>query len=293
MLAGAALTATPSAADGARIVNVPCSTPALSNEVRTADSRQRPTVLRLAPACTYNFDNAISTPTGGNALSVDRDLTLIGGQSTTIRRDPSFQSILFRIIEVEQGATLRINNVSILNGLSDGSTPDGGGGILNSGTLTLKHVTLSGNSTADGPGGGLAVTTTGRAFVSNSVISGNIANPFNGGAGGGISNAGRLTLFSDRVSGNNAPGPGGGGGLITQATGTSRIIQSTFDNNLTQGTGGGVRNAPGGTTLLLRGLVVFNEAFNEGGVSGAVTIRKSVIRDNTCDPTNPGCTANA
>jgi hypothetical protein len=140
-----------------------------------------------------------------------------------------------------------------------------------------------------------------RALVAHTVIKSNnstVATPAlaNTGNGGGIFNQGSLTLFESRLDANNATGAtsvpttGNGGGINTQPGGTSRIIQSTIAENTATNNGGGIFNA--GITSLYRTLVVRNRAATGGGVSGTVTIRRSIIRGNTptdCVPTNPAC----
>ncbi|HZE30160.1 MAG TPA: hypothetical protein VE198_01835, partial [Actinoallomurus sp.] len=233
--------------------------------------------------------------------AIRANITLVGGRSTTIRRDPATTNT-FRILEVAAGGTLRVEGIFVLNGFLTGN----GGGILNAGTLVLNHVTLSGNSagtsTANGgDGGGLA--NTGQARIFNTLISGNKAFGSSAGAtgaGGGIFNTGTgdVRLFNSRLSINTAED--GGGGIDTGLNAESRIIQSTIDHNLVPagGTGGGgIFNV--GKTSLDRSLVTLNRAPSGGGVfnvpPGTVTVMRSIIRNNTpnnCVPLNTiaGCT---
>ena len=88
-----------------------------------------------------------------------------------------------------------------------------GGGIINSGTLTLMNSTVSGNHiaafglVATGTGGGIA--NSGTLTVTRSTISGNRASGSAGdsgeGLGGGIANSGgTLTVTNSTISGNTA-----------------------------------------------------------------------------------------
>ena len=117
------------------------------------------------------------------------------------------------------------------NGIPDGSgaTPGGnGGGIYNSGTLTISNSTISNNVTGDGGDGA-----TGGG---------------NGGNGGGIYNSGTLTISNSTIS-NNVTGDGGvapssgkggnGGGIYN--VGTSNVKSSIIANNTL-----GTRGNPGG-----------------------------------------------
>ncbi len=282
VLSVAALTATPTAALSARVIRVQCSSPALRTAITAANTLGAAT-LRLAAHCIYNYTDAV--PTTENALPlITGNVTLIGGPSTTIRRDPAATTPAFRLFHVLAAGTLRIERIFLLNGI--GPT-DGGGAITNDGTVVLNFTTLSGNTTAAAGGGGALINTaaTARALIAHSVISNNSTIAGNG---GGIDNLGGLTLIEDRVSGNNAVG--NGGGVATEVGGTTRIVQTTIDHNTATINGGGVFNA--GTTSLIRTLVVRNRAVLGGGVFGPVTIRGSIIRGNTpdnCSPVNPAC----
>jgi predicted outer membrane repeat protein len=98
--------------------------------------------------------------------------------------------------------TVFLNSLTITNAYSSNS----GGGIGNSGILTLNNCTLSGNS-ASGSGGGICNDYGGSATLNQCTLSGNSAGDGNG---GGIFNDGTLTLNQCTLSGNSAPGGGGG-----------------------------------------------------------------------------------
>jgi hypothetical protein len=224
---------------------------------------------------------------GDTALPpITGNVTIIGGPSTTLQRDPSIA--VARILRVDAGGRLDLEDVFVLNGVGPGA---GGGGILNNGTLVLRSDTLSGNT---GPNGGaLANGAAANALISRTVIGANST----AGTGGGIINLGSLTLSESRLSGNTSGVDGGG--VATVSGGTTHLIQSTVDHNLATGTGGGVYNA--GTTSLNRTLVERNQAVNAGGgggirnvAPGTVTLSVSIVRNNTpdnCSPLNtiPGC----
>ncbi|MGH3380874.1 MAG: hypothetical protein ACRDP6_39680 [Actinoallomurus sp.] len=272
-----------------QIVHVPCSSVALANAITAANAV--PAILRLSALCTYNITTAA---TATDALPViTGNITLLGGPSTTIRRDPAAGAV--RVLNVATTGSLRVQGISVVNGaLGAGS----GGGILNAGSLHLVSVTLSGNSTVAGNGGGLENLATGHARIFRTVISGDVAG--GGASGGGIDNAGELTINDSRVSVDNATAAvvnGGGGGLSTQPGSTSTIVQSTFDHNVTAGNGGAIFNR--GTTSLRRTRVEHNTATISGGgifnnAGGTVTLSVSIVRLNTpnnCAPLNtiPGC----
>ncbi len=107
--------------------------------------------------------------------------------------------------------TVNGNTTATLSGLTitDGFTAGNGGGIVNSGTLTVSASTLSGNSASGDVGG-----------VGNGSNGGNGGNGGNGvggsggnGEGGGIYNGGTLTVTASTLSGNSASGGEGGEGI--------------------------------------------------------------------------------
>jgi len=135
-----------------------------------------------------------------------------------------------------------------------------GGGVYNSGNLTITSTTISGNSASgtptSGPGGG-GIYNVGTLTISNSTVSGNVAtpgrmcsNPYysrcrRSGSGGGIYNGATLTIDKSTVSGNVANdvcflshyyGPhivcfgGDGGGIYS--FGTLTISNSTVSGDV-------------------------------------------------------------
>ncbi|WP_214642618.1 hypothetical protein [Nonomuraea sp. NEAU-A123] len=261
-------------------VTVACDPDALVTAIRTVNGIGAARLL-LAPYCDYNYATA-NDP--GDALPViTGDITLVGGPSTKIRRDPTAPG-LFRVLEVASGATLHVQRISILGGRTTGL----GGGILNAGTVVLDRTTLAGNRA--GNGGAFANNADATATIFLSRLN---ANSTMGVGGGAIINSGTLTLSKSVLAGNSAPV--NGGGLNTQATGVSHLINSTLDNNVSGSLGGGISNL--GTTTLDRVLVTRNKGSAGGGISTGntnVVIQNSTIRDNipdNCNPLNtiPGC----
>ena len=103
-----------------------------------------------------------------------------------------------RPFHIGSGTTVNLSGLTIQHG----STSGNGGGILNSGTLTMKDSTLSGNL-ASGAGGGIAHqdgNLNSTLTVKNSTLSNNSAY-----SGGGIFMAGiPATLINSTLSGNSA-----------------------------------------------------------------------------------------
>ncbi|MEU8252289.1 hypothetical protein [Nonomuraea sp. NPDC048916] len=283
-LAGIALVAVSPSAQAmtgpARVLIVPCDADALVAAIRAANGFGVARLL-LSPHCVYNYTTANGP---GDALPIiTGDITLVGGLSTKIRRDPAAPDA-FRVLEVASGATLRVLRISILGG----STAGLGGGILNAGTVVLDRTTLAGNRGANG--GAFANNPGAKATIFLSRFN---ANSTTGVGGGAILNSGTLTVSRSVLSGNSAPI--NGGGLNTQPNGVSHLIQTSLDNNTSSGLGGGISNL--GTTTLDRALVTRNKGSAGGGIATGntnVSVRNSIVRDNipdNCSPMNtiPGC----
>lgn len=150
-----------------------------------------------------------------------------------------------RVFNITNGASVAMHGVVIANGkAADGNdNPSGtggpganGGGILNSGTLSLLSCTVTGNRAGDG-GAGSSFGTVGGAA----------------GAGGGIFSSGALVLVSSTVRGNQAGNgasdyygsPGGdGGGIYVSAA--ARLISCSIAGNHTGNGGPGSYGANGG-----------------------------------------------
>jgi predicted outer membrane repeat protein len=134
---------------------------------------------------------------------------------------------------LDNTGTLTVNNST----LSDNSATYYGGGIYSLGTLTVSNSTLSGNSAGIG-GGGIYNTYNylNTLTVSNSTLSGNSASE-----GAGILNFfGTLTVSNSTLSGNSAGMYSSGGGGIYNYRGTVTVSNSTLSGN--SGFGGGIRN---------------------------------------------------
>ena len=136
----------------------------------------------------------------------------------------------FTILTVNSGETVKISGVTI----EDGSGFYGGG-ISNTGTLTVIDSTFIDNSAVNGGGG---IFNYGILTVSDSVFINNSASN-NVGIGGGISNLKTLTVNDDTFVGNSAFS---GGGIFTQYTTT--INNSVFVHNSAE-SGGGISTYQG------------------------------------------------
>jgi CSLREA domain-containing protein/uncharacterized repeat protein (TIGR01451 family) len=154
-------------------------------------------------------------------LVISGDVTLIGlGQGETILAGQGNG----RILTVNSGVNVTLNNLT----LTRGAEPDGfGGGVLNSGALTLNGVTVSHNDAKTGGG----IWNQGDLIVSHSAVVGNRAS----GYGGGIGSIGTAVLSNVTLSGNRAAN---GGGLATGST--ASLTNVTISSNQATTSGGGL-----------------------------------------------------
>ena len=184
------------------------------------------------------------------------------------------------VLTVEKGAIVGVSGVTIQNG----RTPQGGG-VFNSGTLTLRNATVTSN-TATGNGGGIDNGGT-LAVISSTVSAGSA-----GGNGGGVynENHGTLTLTGTTLSGNTATGDGAG---LYNRDGTATLVDSTVSgNSTTGGRGGGIAN--GGTLRLYSVTVSGNSAASGGGIdsAGNTSLAGTLLAGNIASGTDPDCHGN-
>lgn len=225
--------------------------------VAAANQAPEADVISLTPGATYTLtapgenDGANSTAlpsikAAGGPLTID-------GNGATLERSTAPVTPYFRLLAVDQGATLRVEDLTVQGGHVPFSS---GGGILNLGTLVLVGVTVQNNRAGGGYGdrGGGGIYSSGSLTVQGGAIRDNWAVGSTGSsvaAGGGVYVAGGTAdLNSVVVTGNVAQGATGQAG---QAGGTAR--------------GGGLYVAYG--TVQLRNVsVTENRAVGGAGGSG-------------------------
>ena len=160
-----------------------------------------------ASTITFNTSLAGQTIHLASTLLIDKGLTIDGSTLAShiqISGDTNNDGTGdVRVFSVSIGVTATLNSLIITQGLVSGAN---GGGIYNSGTLTITNSTLSGN-TAD-RGGGIYNNTGSTLHVTNSSILNNTTHN----DGGGIYNLdGTLTLTDTTISDNVSANFGGGG----------------------------------------------------------------------------------
>jgi hypothetical protein len=261
-----------------------------------ADATQGDTIDFALPS------GSVITLTSGE-LVIDKSLIISGPGSYALAVSGGRTS---RVLRVDAGATVRVAGLTLRDGsVSVALCPTGdcrGGGVLNSGDLTLANCVVSNNNVAANTVGSLpaagsafggGVENLGRLTMNDCVVtrngvgggSGVISDfPVNG-FGGGIDNAGELTLTRSVVSDNTASGSptlsssdGFGGGVNNRAGGMLNATDSAVSFNTalggttSRGTpgsafGGGLRNE--GAATLVNCKVFNNTARSRAGLNSA------------------------
>ncbi len=187
------------------------------------------------------------------------------------------------VLTVNSGVYLDVSSVTIQN--SNGAF---GGGIDNSGTLTVTDSTLSGNI-AD-YGGGIFDHPGGMVTVTDSTLSGNSAPDAQG--GGIFNQEGTVNVTDSTLSGNSATYGDGGG--IFNLSGSLNVIDSTLSGN-SSGTGGGIFNG-GGTVTVTDSTLSGNSAGAAGGGinndAGSVNVGATIVASSTSGSDCAGDTGN-
>ena len=253
------------------------------NGVSGSDSNN---CLSASGAC-KTIGHAISLASSGDSikvaaatykenLTVGVSLKVIGAKAATTIINGGGVNTVVTISSTTAHVT--ISNVTITNGLAPT-----GGGMYNSGTLTVNNSVVSGNTAAHPSGctsncssNGGGIYNNGTLTVNNSTVSGNTSTVPGGcvlhceGAGGGIENVfGTVTINNSTVSNNAAAGGGGG---IENGPGTVTINNSTVSNNTAYGGrgagGGGILNS--GTVTLNNTTVAYNSATAGSATGGGI-----------------------
>ncbi|MFO0957351.1 MAG: choice-of-anchor Q domain-containing protein [Isosphaeraceae bacterium] len=225
-----------------------------------------------------NASPAIDAITFSDLFSTPKTIALVSGQLSLT--DPATTTISgpgAALLSITGNGASRVFNIpggsAALTGLTitGGNAGYGqGGGILASGsaTLSIDRCVISGNSAYSG--GALATAQKANAVLTNSTLSGNLANG-NSGAGGGIYHSGyNLSVTNCTITGNVAgtgPGTGDGGAIWGFTAFSFALTNCTIVGNTAYGGIGGVVyaafNTQGGT--LLNSIVTGNPGGDTGG----------------------------
>jgi hypothetical protein len=263
--------------------------------------------LRAAIASAHNNETIVfASSLNGQTITLTSGELLIKKGLTISGPGASLLTIsgnnLSRVFDVTSPAVQQVtlNGLTLENGVGGGNYNQGGG-IENTGTLTINNCTIT-NCSA-GQGGGIdnqagATLTVNNSTVSNITSGGGInnygtltvsASTLSGNQGGGITNnyASTLTVTNSTLSG-NVGFNGVGGGIYN--LGTATVSNSTLSGN--SGQGGAIRNDDNGSLTVSGCTLSGNTGTNGGGgiwvLSGTVTVSGSTLTGNSAGPLGGG-----
>ena len=227
--------------------DVPC----LIDAINAANANGDANTIRLA-AGTYTLTVPDNPRNGLPVITSPLSITGRGADTTIIERDASAPP--FRILAVAAAGTLTLKRLTLRGGFpSLGVGGGNGGGISNTGTLTLIASRVTENRVALDGGG---------------IVTGLVPGDPHDGS--------RVTLINSTVSGNTASFSGGG---ILVVGGTVTLIDSTLSQNRAD-SGGGLRNGrignlgleEGGTVWIQTSTVSHNVGNGAGGIANHGTL---------------------
>ena len=266
------------------------NTIAVTNTNDSGPGSLRDAIASAASGDTINFNLTFpATITLSSTLTISTNLTISGPGASNLAISGGGAVRVFSNGSCLSspppcsGATVTISGVTIENGRGD----HGGGGVFNSGTLTVSNSTLTGNSATNANGGGAIYNDLGALTVTNSTVSGNSATAISGASasGGGIfTYHGTLTVNNSTLTGNSTSAPAGdfGGGI--SSFGSSVTVTNSIVTANSASYGGGIDNMIG-TLTLTNSTISANSALYGGGVfnsgDGTAVVTNSTISGNS------------
>ncbi len=229
------------------------------------------------------FSNAQTIGLNLGELDITHNLDIIAPRDTLTGADLVTVSAnnASRVFEIGSGASAHFDGLIVADGKVTG---DDGGGIKNSGILTLDSSIVRNNY---GFRGGAIFNDNGASLmVNNSTINSNLAGTLVGeGGGAGIYNTGTVQVNNSTISGNSTNGTSGG----IYNTGTVDVRDSTISSNSTRGDGGGIYNTD---ILNVNNSTISSNSGrgNGGGIynSGIVDVCDSTISSNSARESGGG-----
>ena len=241
-----------------------------------------------------------------NAYAGDLDITdslkIVGAGVNKTKIDANGLDRVFDILDPSSNVT--ISGLTIINGtLQEGEDNlEGGGGIRNNATLSLRRIAMSTNSVeSEEMGNGGAILNQATCTITGSTIEDNVAG--NGGGifnddnasldlssstihansaetGAGLSNQGSARLVNVTINGNiaNLGNSPHGGGILNSAD--MELLQSTVAGNATSGQGGGISN--NGIISMVNTIIANNVNGNCSAAEGLFSLGFNLESRNSC-----------
>ena len=188
-----------------------------------------------------------------DSLRTGSDVTVNGPGARVLSIDGDND---FPVLYVETASTVTMSGLELIGGFADDPAEElfVAGGVNNAGTLTLRRMSVFGNS---GLGVGGVINGSGTLNIEESLIAGNVAKlacVFTCVAeGGGIVNQGTLSVKDSTIAGNAASQQGLGGGIVNLVAANATISNSTITQNGAQA-GAGIHTSHQGRPLARSGL---------------------------------------
>jgi len=272
-----------------------------SNDCQSSQSACK-TIGHAVSLATSGDTIRVAAATYKENLTITFSLTIVGsGARTTFIDGGALNPALNTVITIQNADTnVTLSGLTIQNGSHYG----GGGGISNSGVLTISNSSVRGNTATPnvvlGGAIGAGIYSAGTLVINDSTISGNTARGAGGscekgcefsaqGAGIYVQQA-SLTLNNSTVSGNDAISgarPSSGGAIA--GTGSVSINNSTISGNSADSAGGILGSVDGGIygNVTIQNSIVAN---NSGGNCGGTLTSKgyNLSSDGSCSFNGPG-----
>jgi hypothetical protein len=265
------------------------TTKAVSNCDDSGTGSLRQAVDEASSGDTITFARSLGCPmiTLSNTIAITRKLSIDGPGARALMVSGNGDVEVFH---VDPGVTAAISGLTVTRG-----SATYGGGIFNSGVLTLLKCDVTNSSAATGGGG---IWNNGRLTVDKSALSDNHSGYFGGGIYSG--SAGMLHVVDSTLSSNSITNDGidfpeyaYGGGIY--ADGTAAVTGSTLTGNSIQciGGGGGGGAIYGGGVLAVtdstlldnRATIIAGDIPDDGGGGilndGTLTVLHSTLSSNT------------
>ncbi|HZL35243.1 MAG TPA: right-handed parallel beta-helix repeat-containing protein [Tepidisphaeraceae bacterium] len=211
----------------------------LRDAVRIGDSSFGPVAITFDPTVFATAQTITLQPASGLEFESNQFGPIsLTGPAAGVSIIPTGSDVA---ITVDQGITFALQGLTV-NGLAQ-SFNSRGGGISNSGTMTITHCTFTNNEGALGGG----IYNTGDMTISDSTITGNTATT----NGGGVMNSGTLSLTDCVISQNQvAEDYYGQADGIENSGGTIAISDSTISGNSADGSGPAISIDGGSATII-------------------------------------------
>jgi hypothetical protein len=257
----------------------------LRQAIQDANAKAGKDIIKFDGVFTDDIADTITLSSGSILIKDDLSIDGTGSEKLAVSGNNTN-----RIFQINFGATIDIVGLTITNGYSDLY----GGGIYNTGSLTLANSIVS-NNKSDYSGGG--IYNTGSLTLTNSTISeNNIKNSFDGN-GGGIYNSdyGTVTLSNSTIKNNRAEYGGGiystnGSVTVSNSIFSDNEAEYLFLNGLSSGSGGGIYST-NSTLTVNNSTFSGNSANSEGGGifnGGILTVNNSTFNDNSANVQGSG-----